>query len=306
MKQGAGFGVKVAGEHAFRFRGNGRSSSRTRPTRYHFPIVHKSFLNSLDGETEEMFDVLGQGGWVEDLGNGHSVMVMIPDLVDLEDRLRRPIPERFQALADELAKEHSPEVVRRVVRAVGGTGFNLNLFPNLACSMAFFRVLRPISVEETEIRHIAIGWMAARKPATARGCGSTSISRGRWALAAPTTRRAGSACSAVPRRATTSGSSSTGARSRCRAQRQRRERRDRDARRLPDVEEDDGGMTVHAGLAPASIDLSSAVAFAWEEADLLDARDYDAWLALWTEGGRYIIPDRSRRDRLRGRPQRRL
>jgi hypothetical protein len=44
-----------------------------------------------------------------------------------------------------------------VVRAVGGTGFNLNMFPNIACSMAFFRELRPISVSETEVHHIAIG-----------------------------------------------------------------------------------------------------------------------------------------------------
>jgi hypothetical protein len=42
------------------------------------------------------------------------------------------------------------------VRAVGGCGFNLNLFPNVACSMAFFRVLQPISVNETEIHHVAL------------------------------------------------------------------------------------------------------------------------------------------------------
>jgi hypothetical protein len=42
------------------------------------------------------------------------------------------------------------------VRAVGGTGFNINLFPNVACSMAFFRVLRPVAVDETEITHMAI------------------------------------------------------------------------------------------------------------------------------------------------------
>lgn len=157
MKQGAGFGVKVSGEHMFRFRGNWKIQLENTTDAYHFPIVHKSFLNSLDDETGELFDVLGQGGWVEDLGNGHSVMVMIPDLVDLEENPEAPIPERFQALADELATDHPPELVRRVVRAVGGTGFNLNLFPNLACSMAFFRVLRPVSVDETEIRHIAIG-----------------------------------------------------------------------------------------------------------------------------------------------------
>ncbi|PTQ13250.1 Rieske (2Fe-2S) protein [Sphingomonas oleivorans] len=157
MKQGAGFGVKAAGEHRFRFRGNWKIQLENTTDAYHFPIVHKSFLTSLDDETEELFDVLGQGGWIEDLGNGHSVMVMIPDLVDLEENLDAPIPERFQALADELAAEgHSDEQVRRIVRAVGGTGFNLNLFPNVACSMAFFRVLRPVSVTETEISHIAL------------------------------------------------------------------------------------------------------------------------------------------------------
>jgi len=134
----------------------GRSSSRNTTDAYHFPIVHRSFLSSLDDETEGLFDVLRQTGWVEDLGNGHSVMVMIPDLVDLEANLDAPIPERFQALADELSGEYPPETVRRIVRAVGGTGFLVNLFPNVACSMAFFRVLRPIAVDETEITHMAI------------------------------------------------------------------------------------------------------------------------------------------------------
>lgn len=158
MKQGGGFGVKTLGEHRFRFRGNWKIQLENTTDAYHFPVVHRTFLKSLDEETEELFDVLGQGGWVEELGNGHSVMVMIPDLVDLEADLDRPIPQRFAALAAELRAEGRPEEqVRRIVRAVGGSGFNLNLFPNVACSMAFFRVLRPISVEETEIRHLAIG-----------------------------------------------------------------------------------------------------------------------------------------------------
>jgi phenylpropionate dioxygenase-like ring-hydroxylating dioxygenase large terminal subunit len=158
MKQGAGYGVKANGEHRFRYPGNWKIQLENTTDAYHFPIVHKTFLTSLDDETEELFDVLGQGGWVEDLGNGHSVMVMIPDLIDLDDNLDAPIPERFEKLAQELRAEgHDEAQVRKVVRAVGGTGFNLNLFPNLACSMAFFRVLRPITVEETEITHVVIG-----------------------------------------------------------------------------------------------------------------------------------------------------
>jgi phenylpropionate dioxygenase-like ring-hydroxylating dioxygenase large terminal subunit len=156
MKQGAGFGVKVAGTQTFWFRGNWKIQLENTTDAYHFPVVHKSFLTSLDDQTGEQFDILKQGGWVEDLGNGHSVMVMMPHLIDLEEELDAPIPERFADLAAELAQRHPAQDVRRIVRAVGGTGFNVNLFPNVACSMAFFRVLRPVSVDETEISHVAL------------------------------------------------------------------------------------------------------------------------------------------------------
>ena len=166
MKQGGGYGVKTLGEHRFRFPGNWKIQLENTTDAYHFPIVHKTFLDSLDAEAENVFDVLGQGGWVEDLGNGHSVMVMIPDLIDLDDNLDAPIPQRFEELAAELTAEGLPDdQMRRVVRAVGGSGFNLNLFPNVACSMAFFRVIRPISVEETEITHVAIGMDGGPTPA---------------------------------------------------------------------------------------------------------------------------------------------
>ena len=156
MKQGAGFAVAAAGEHRFRFRGNWKIQLENTTDAYHFPIVHRSFITSLDDATRDQFDVLRQGGWVEDLGNGHSVMVMMPHLVDLEAGLDEPVPERFHNLASELARDHAPEEVRRIVRAVGGSGFNINLFPNIACSMSFFRVLRPLAVDETEITHIAL------------------------------------------------------------------------------------------------------------------------------------------------------
>jgi len=156
MKQGGGFPVKVAGEHRFRFPGNWKIQLENTTDAYHFPLVHKSFLSSVDEQTEKMLDFVEGPGLVEDLGNGHSVMVMIPDLVDLEANLEAPIPERFAALAEELRAEYPEDQVRRIVRAVGGSGFNLNIFPNIACSMAFFRVLRPVSVNETEIHHAVI------------------------------------------------------------------------------------------------------------------------------------------------------
>jgi phenylpropionate dioxygenase-like ring-hydroxylating dioxygenase large terminal subunit len=156
MKQAGGFPVKAAGEHRFTFPGNWKIQLENTTDAYHFPVVHKSFLSSLDDATEELFSFMQGEGYVEDLDNGHSVLVMIPELVDLEDNLDAPIPERFAELAAELRADYSEAQVRRIVRAVGGAGFNLNLFPNLACSMAFFRVLRPIAVDKTEIRHVAL------------------------------------------------------------------------------------------------------------------------------------------------------
>lgn len=158
-KQGGGYPVTTLGEHRFRFPGNWKIQLENTTDAYHFPLVHKSFLTAVDAETGEMLDMMNNGGFVEDLGNGHSVMVMIPDLIDLDEGLDAAIPERFAALAASLAERHTEAEVRRIVRAVGGAGFNLNLFPNVACSMAFFRVLQPISVNETEIRHIAIGML---------------------------------------------------------------------------------------------------------------------------------------------------
>ena len=157
MKQGGGFPVKVNGEHQFRFPGNWKIQLENTTDAYHFPVVHKPFLQSLDKQAEEQFSFLGGEGFVEDLGNGHSVMVMMPNLVDLEKDLDAPIPARFEALAEDLRRSYDEDQVRRIVRAVGGTGFNLNLFPNAACSISFFRILRPVSVHETEIRHIALG-----------------------------------------------------------------------------------------------------------------------------------------------------
>lgn len=158
MKQGGGYPIKAMGDHRFRFPGNWKIQLENTTDAYHFPIVHKSFISSVDEEAKEVFDFLDGEGFVEDLGNGHSVMVMIPELVDLEANLDEPIPERYTDLAKELSDEgHSDAEVRKLVRAVGGGGFNLNLFPNIACSMAFFRNLVPISVNETEIHHIALG-----------------------------------------------------------------------------------------------------------------------------------------------------
>jgi 3-phenylpropionate/cinnamic acid dioxygenase small subunit len=42
--------------------------------------------------------------------------------------------------------------------------------------------------------------------------------------------------------------------------------------------------------ADAHTTLGQAIAFIWQEAELLDRKDYAAWNQLWSEDGYYIVP----------------
>ncbi|GAA2898477.1 aromatic ring-hydroxylating dioxygenase subunit alpha [Pseudonocardia halophobica] len=159
MKQGGGYPIKVLGRHRFSFRGNWKIQLENTTDGYHFPIVHRSWMASVDAETADMMSFMTDPTCTtHDLGHGHSVMQMVPEHSDLDaDDGSEPLQGRFDDLVAELSKTLDQAQVRKVVRAMHGTGFNLNLFPNVSMSAAFFRVLRPISVNETRIEHVAIG-----------------------------------------------------------------------------------------------------------------------------------------------------
>ncbi|MER7013190.1 aromatic ring-hydroxylating dioxygenase subunit alpha [Saccharopolyspora sp. NPDC000359] len=159
MKQGGGYPIKVLGKHQFKFRGNWKIQLENTTDGYHFPIVHRSWMASVDAETADMMSFMTDPAAItHDLGNGHSVMQMVPEHSDLDaDDGTEPLQGRFDDLVAELSKTLDDAQVRKLVRAMHGTGFNLNLFPNVSMSSAFFRVLRPVSVDETWIEHVAIG-----------------------------------------------------------------------------------------------------------------------------------------------------
>lgn len=159
-KQGGGYPLKVIGTHRFKFHGNWKIQLENTTDGYHFPIVHRSWMASVDAETADMLAFMTDPeSTVQDLGNGHSVMHMVPEHKDLDvDDGSEPLQPRFDGLVAELRQAGVDEVeIRRLVRAMHGTGSNLNLFPNVSMSSAFLRVLRPISVNETVIEHLAIG-----------------------------------------------------------------------------------------------------------------------------------------------------
>jgi phenylpropionate dioxygenase-like ring-hydroxylating dioxygenase large terminal subunit len=160
MKQGGGYPIKVLGTHRFTFHGNWKIQLENTTDGYHFPIVHRSWMASVDAETADMMSFMTDPAAVtHDLGNGHSVMQMVPEHSDLDaDDGSEPLQARFDDLIAELKTTGLDDAaIRKLVRAMHGTGFNLNLFPNVSMSAAFFRVLRPIAVDETTIEHIAIG-----------------------------------------------------------------------------------------------------------------------------------------------------
>ena len=111
----------------------GQQSRRTICVRlcdgYHFPIVHKSWMSSVDEETSEMLSFMtDEKAVTHALGNGHSVMVMVPGHVDLDqDDGTEPLQERFAHVTEALSKEMPPEQVRRIVRSLHGAGFTLVL-----------------------------------------------------------------------------------------------------------------------------------------------------------------------------------
>ncbi|GAA4826794.1 aromatic ring-hydroxylating oxygenase subunit alpha [Saccharopolyspora rosea] len=159
VKQGGGYPIKVLGKHQFKFRGNWKIQLENSTDGYHFPIVHRSWMASVDAETADMMSFMNDPAAItHDLGNGHSVMQMVPEHSDLDaDDGTEPLQGRFSHVVEELSKTFDDAQVRRLVRAMHGTGFNLNLFPNISLSSAFLRVLRPVSADETWIEHVAIG-----------------------------------------------------------------------------------------------------------------------------------------------------
>ena len=86
MKQGAGYPIKANGEHKFKFKGNWKIQLENTTDLYHFPVVHKSWMKSIDDETAAAITsfMTSDDAFCRSLGNGHSLAVLMPELVDLD------------------------------------------------------------------------------------------------------------------------------------------------------------------------------------------------------------------------------
>lgn len=159
---GGGYPLKVIGQHKMEFKGNWKIQLENTTDYYHFPVVHKSFIASVrnpEAAQDLVEQITRPTAFCRALGNGHSVAVHTPDAATKG----RAIPLQYDKLKEELAAACTEEQIARILRGLGGAGFNLNLFPNIALSGSFFRELRPVAVDCTEVRHIALAMEGAPK-----------------------------------------------------------------------------------------------------------------------------------------------
>jgi anthranilate 1,2-dioxygenase (deaminating, decarboxylating) large subunit len=158
-KQSAGFPLVTLGEHKFEFAGNWKIPMENTTDGYHLPVVHNSYMRFVNSETADRLAAVmaSDAVYCEALGNGHSVGVFDADAVDLDLASDQPLPPHYDQLRRELEQTLPPDQAARILRGIGGVGFNLNIFPNIALSGAFLRELRPLASNRTEVRHIALG-----------------------------------------------------------------------------------------------------------------------------------------------------
>jgi len=93
------------------------------------------------------------------LGNGHSLAVLVPEIVESGRRRRCAESRAFRSGSPHRSQKNSPEAgttrMRRVPQLMG-VGVQPEPVSESRVINGLFRVLRPISAEETEIRHIAL------------------------------------------------------------------------------------------------------------------------------------------------------
>ena len=202
MKQGAGYPIKANGEHRFRFNGNWKIQLENTTDLYHFPVVHKSWMKSIDDETAAAITsfMTSDEAFCRSLGNGHSLAVLVPEIVDLDKDDGAPIPERFEELAA-IARQGSHAGRSAPHRALAD-GRRLQPEPvsrTSRCRWRFSACCGPFPRTRPRSVTSPSPWTAAPRKRTACACAFTNTSRARSVSAARTTPKPGSACNAARR-----------------------------------------------------------------------------------------------------------
>lgn len=148
-----------SGVHRTQFKANWKLQLENSVDGYHPAVTHRSW-----------FDVTGARAGIEnrglytserttptitrDLGNGHSVLDKgDKKLDDLADQYynQASMVKGGPALLERLHAELGKDATRDFINSVGGSPFNIAIFPNLVLVRSHIRVIQPHAVDQTEV-----------------------------------------------------------------------------------------------------------------------------------------------------------
>jgi phenylpropionate dioxygenase-like ring-hydroxylating dioxygenase large terminal subunit len=143
--------VGAPGTHHYGYAGNWKLQSENGVDGYHPNFVHQAFLEGApgNGAALQMFSNNAVCR-AADLGNGHALLDIRPQMGDVHERIIGRTPEGRE-LVERLTDRLGPERAREVVRTNGAQGFNLLVFPNLLIIQVQIRVVHPRRVDHTEV-----------------------------------------------------------------------------------------------------------------------------------------------------------
>lgn len=145
--------VECAGEVKIRVRANWKVIVENSTDGYHFLYTHSSYLNLLDRRSGE-FQRVASGTserYTRDVGNGHGIIHGPRGEAPERPRIR---PRCWDEFESGVRSKYGGDAAK-IIRAAAGTAMNVCLFPNLSLSDMFFREIRPLAVDVTEVRYMA-------------------------------------------------------------------------------------------------------------------------------------------------------
>ncbi len=143
----------TAGVHKYGYRANWKFQVENSMDGYHPNFVHQTFFTNLQHRTGmKLTDLFtsSSSSLTRDLGNGHVMLDYRPYNRENSARMQAVLPSRpgGKEYLEAMIARHGEERTREILTA-GGT--HLLVFPNLVIIGVHLRVIRPVTVDHTEV-----------------------------------------------------------------------------------------------------------------------------------------------------------
>ncbi|MGE0826561.1 MAG: Rieske 2Fe-2S domain-containing protein [Candidatus Binatia bacterium] len=143
----------TAGIHKYGYRANWKFQIENSMDGYHPNFVHQTFFANIQRRTgAKLTDLFASGStsMTRDLGNGHVMLDYRPYNREKHQRMQTVLPTRpgGQAYLDTMIARHGKDRTAELLTA-GGT--HLLVFPNLVLIGVHIRVIRPVTIAETQV-----------------------------------------------------------------------------------------------------------------------------------------------------------